>query len=321
VEGDGCHRIAAEHRKSLMGRKMQAKSPNGRFKGGALAIMKCGGVLSRIEVHGKNMFYFFGQGNKVVVVHVHFGLAGAFAVYKGEEPAVTGNIRLRLSTVDNGTPLVAHLSAMVVKHGPSSLYDSLTAKLGADPLREDATPDALIKACSSSKPIGTVLVDQSVMAGVGNIYRSEILYEAGIHPKQPSNTLTEAEILKLWNVAVKQMQAGFKTGSIWGTKKASFCYGKKTSAAGGKVKHFTMAGRSVYACSKRQRLDAQRPTVRGSKVRRSGTSHLEEMVPAVKAESKKRKTGEGLAVQHVALKDDATRAAALAAKKRPSARK
>ena len=173
---------------------------------------------------------------------------------------------------------------VVLIPGPSSLYDSLTAKLGADPLREDATPDALIKACSSSKPIGTVLVDQSVMAGVGNIYRSEILYEAGIHPKQPSNTLTEAEILKLWNVAVKQMQAGFKTGSIWGTKKASFCYGKKTSAAGGKVKHFTMAGRSVYACSKRQRLDAQRPTVRGSKVRRSGTSHLEEMVPAVKAE-------------------------------------
>ena len=76
VEGDGCHRIAAEHRKSLVGRKMQAKSPNGRFKGGAQAIMKCGGVLTRIEVHGKNMFYFFGQGSKVVVVHVHFGLAG-----------------------------------------------------------------------------------------------------------------------------------------------------------------------------------------------------------------------------------------------------
>ena len=45
------------------------------------------------------------------------GSPGAFAVYKGEEPAVTGNIRLRLSTVDNRTPLVAHLSALVVKHG------------------------------------------------------------------------------------------------------------------------------------------------------------------------------------------------------------
>ena len=166
--------------------------------------------------------------------------------------------------------------------GPISMYDSLSSKLGSDPLREDATCDALIKACGSSKPIGTVLVDQSVVAGVGNIYRSEILYEAGIHPKQPSNSLTEAEILRLWNVAVKQMQAGFKTGSIWGTKKGSFCYGKKTSAAGGKVKHFTMGGRSVYACGKRQRLDARRPA-RQSKLRRSGTSHLEEMVPAVKA--------------------------------------
>lgn len=77
VEGDGCHRIAAEHRKSLVGRKLKAKSPNGRFKAGAQAIMKCGGVLTKIEVHGKNMFYFFGQGSKMVVVHVHFGLAGA----------------------------------------------------------------------------------------------------------------------------------------------------------------------------------------------------------------------------------------------------
>ncbi len=43
--------------------------------------------------------------------------SGAFAVYKGEEPEISGSIRLRLATVDNGTPLVAHLSAMVVKHG------------------------------------------------------------------------------------------------------------------------------------------------------------------------------------------------------------
>ena len=43
--------------------------------------------------------------------------SGAFAVYKGEEPELGGSIRLRLATVDTGTPLVAHLSAMVVKHG------------------------------------------------------------------------------------------------------------------------------------------------------------------------------------------------------------
>lgn len=44
VEGDGCHRIAAEHRRALLGRKMTAKSPNGKFKAGAQAINSSGGV-------------------------------------------------------------------------------------------------------------------------------------------------------------------------------------------------------------------------------------------------------------------------------------
>ena len=168
------------------------------------------------------------------------------------------------------------------------MYDTLIAKLGADPLREDADPQMLLKACASSKPIATVLVDQAVCAGIGNIYRSEILYEAGIHPKQAANTLQEAEILGLWNVAVKQMQAGFKTGSIWGTKSGSFCYGKKTSAAGGKVKQLNMGGRAVYfCCTKRQTLESKRVPIPSTKLRRSGTEHLDEMVSAVKAPTEK----------------------------------
>eukprot|EP00931_Biecheleriopsis_adriatica_P123238 TRINITY_DN98281_c0_g1_i1.p1 TRINITY_DN98281_c0_g1~~TRINITY_DN98281_c0_g1_i1.p1 ORF type:complete len:339 (-),score=68.41 TRINITY_DN98281_c0_g1_i1:20-1036(-) len=317
VEGDGCHRVAAEHRKSLVGRKLAATSPNRRFKAGAQAIVKAGGVLLRIEVHGKNMFYFFGKKGSApsVVVHIHFGMAGAFAVYKGDEPETTGNTRLRLETADRGTKLVAHLSAMTVVHGALSKYSALAGKLGPDPLREDADPERVVANCASAKkPIGGVLMDQSLMAGVGNIYRTETLYEACIHPDQPANTLTRKEVLQLWNVIVKQMQAGFKTGSIWGKKPQSFCYGRSKSACGGKVKHWTMGGRTVYACSKRQRLDRSRPAV-PSAVARAGTAHLGSIVSAVKAETKKRKSGEGLGVQHVALKDDATRAAALAAAK------
>ncbi|CAE7638039.1 nei1 [Symbiodinium pilosum] len=324
VEGDGCHRIAAKHRKELVGRKMAAKSPNGRFRGGAQAIVKCGGVLLKIEVHGKNMFYFFGKagGDPSIVVHVHFGMAGAFAVYKEQEPELTKNIRLRLETVDAGTKLVAHLSAMTVKHGkPDDLYNKLVAKLGADPLREDADPECFADACAKAKkPIGTVLMDQSISAGVGNIYRSEILYEAGVHPKQLANTLPRAEVLKIWNTAVKQMQAGFKSGSIWGSKPSSFCYGKTKSACGGKVKKFSMGGRSVYACQKRQQITkAPKATAKAPALRRAGTSHMDNIVSAVQSENKKRRTGEGLGVQHLALKDDETRKAALSAvRKRPS---
>lgn len=321
VEGDGCHRVAAQHRKSLVGRKMMAQSPNQRFKAGAQAIIKAGGVLLKIEVHGKNMFYFFGTKGREpsVVVRVHFGMAGAFAVYKGEEPDTTANTRLRLETVDSGPKLVAHLSAMTVQHGvPSKLYASLAARLGSDPLREDADPEGIVARCSvAKKPIGGVLMDQSMFAGVGNIYRTETLYEAGIHPNQPANTLTRKELLKLWSVIVKQMQAGFRTGSIWGKKSGAFCYNRTKSACGGKVKSWTMGGRTVYACLKRQCLDSRRPAVNAIKVQ-AGTAHLGTIVSAVSAESKKRRLGEGLAVQHVALKDDETRAAAIAAKKRPA---
>jgi len=328
VEGDGCHRVAAQHRRSLVGRKFKASSPNGRFRAGARAIVRAGGVLIRIEVHGKNMFYFFGRARRspeVVVVHVHFGMAGAFAVYKRSEPDVTPNTRLRLeSSGSNGLPwLVAHLSAMLVEHGTvASIYTPAVQRLGPDPLRNDAVPEQFLARCASQKKaIGAVLMDQGLLAGVGNIYRSESLYEAGIHPEQPANSLGPTQLLGLWGIIVRQMRAGFRSGSIWGDKAGPSCYGRKRSAFGGKVKEWSMGGRNVYACGKRQKLQRSRPCiVMAIDSEQSGTRRLGKMVPAAMAEDRKRKSGEGLAVQHVALKDDATLAGSLkaAAKKRGS---
>lgn len=322
VEGDGCHRVAREHRKTLVGRKFVASSPNRRFKAGAAAIARAGGVLIKIEVHGKNLFYFFGKkgAGPTLVVHIHFGMAGAFAVYQGEEPETTANTRLRLQSQDAGKPIVAHLSAMTVEHGSlESLYRPLAAKLGPDPLREDGKPETLIEVCGRlKKPIGGVLMDQSCIAGVGNIYRSETLYEAGIHPEQPASSLSRQEVSRLWSIIVKQMQDGFRTGSIWGRKKGPACYGLKKSACGGKVREWQMGGRNVFACSKRQSFDASRSTAPGSANPRAGTAHIKNMTPAAAAEARKRRSGEGLGVQHVALKDDATRRGALASKGKKS---
>ncbi|CAK0876836.1 unnamed protein product [Prorocentrum cordatum] len=325
---------------------MTARSPNGRFKAGARAIVAAGGVLLRIEVHGKNMFYrrrlrirdieqiidsqtdetnsqlegngdiplratrgtvadLFGRKGATpsLAVHVHFGMAGAFAVYRGEEPETTATTRLRLETADSGPKLVAHLSAMTTTYGtPTKLYEPLRVKLGQDPLRKDADPERFVASCAAAaKPIGGVLMDQTVAAGVGNIYRTEVLYEAGIHPNQPANTLTRNEALKLWAVTVKQMQAGFRTGSIWGHKPGAACYGRSTSACGGKVKSWAMSGRTVFACAKKQRLAAKRPVAVAPAARAGLPSG--KVVSAARAESRKRKTGEGLGVQHVALKE------------------
>lgn len=71
--------------------------------------------LNRIECHGKNLFYFFGEGDDTVVLHVHFGMSGAFRTLpRGDAPPeTTPNTRLLLT----GERIVALLSAMIVQHG------------------------------------------------------------------------------------------------------------------------------------------------------------------------------------------------------------
>jgi len=71
--------------------------------------------LTRIEVHGKNLFYFFGEGEATVVLHFHFGMSGAFkTVTRGDtlpEPKETTRLVLI------GDKIVGQLSAMIVQHG------------------------------------------------------------------------------------------------------------------------------------------------------------------------------------------------------------
>lgn len=68
----------------------------------------------RLQCHGKNLFYFFGTGDSAVVMHVHFGMSGAFRTStRGEEPDARETTRLKLV----GKDIVAQLSAMTVAHG------------------------------------------------------------------------------------------------------------------------------------------------------------------------------------------------------------
>lgn len=95
-----------------------------------------------------------------------------------------------------------------------------------------------------------------------------------------------------------------KTGSCCSHRDESLLKGQNCLQHGDpktvktEVKQFNMGGRSVYACSKRQRLDSKRAPLSDNKAlptrqRRSGTKHLGRSVSAVEAENKKRKTGEG----------------------------
>lgn len=144
VEGHQCHRVAHFHRQRLLGKSFSAVSPNGRFADGAALIDHK--TLVRIECHGKNLFYMFDDvaertrvlrnsgteesislvqepsngrpelefSPSMVVMHVHFGMSGRFAVYSLPGPEPKATVRLTLTNEEDG--IVAHLSAMTVRH-------------------------------------------------------------------------------------------------------------------------------------------------------------------------------------------------------------
>jgi len=270
VEGHSVHRVASLHRKRLIGKSFFAWSPNGRFTEGANAIN--GKVFSGIEAVGKNLFAFFDSDgnekkeveNETVVMHVHFGMAGNWAVYLNEdapEPTKTNRLRLEYPGI------VADLSAMTVQHGGMQLYNEKRSKLGQDPLREDADPERLwSRVQKSSKSIGALIMDQSYFTGPGNIYRAEICFKAGIHPNRICNTLEKQEFEKVWYHTKDLLERGYATGSILtvdpeearalgNPRMRRYIYNTaKCPRCSTSIKSWQIASRTCYACPKCQPL-------------------------------------------------------------------
>ena len=281
VEGHGVHRVAVTHRRALVGKRFAATSPNGRFEQGARAID--GEPLRKIEAIGKNLFYFYGDASASnraetsKVVHVHFGMSGRFGVFAADTaPEATANTRLRLE----GHGMVALLSAMTVDLVDESVYFAKKETLGQDPLREDACPDTLwAKFSKSRKSVGLALMDQNMFAGVGNIYRAEILYKAGVHPDERCENVARETFDSIWFHTVELMQRGFVNGSIltvdpeealilgepWTRR---YVYNQtKCGRCRGNVRVWDMANRTVYACETCQplRCDSPQTPKRGRK--------------------------------------------------------
>ena len=93
--------------------------------------------------------------------------------------------------------------------------DLVLASLGPDPLRSDADPMvAWHRISASHRTIGELLMDQKVLAGVGNVYRAEVLFRHRIHPLRPGNTLRVGQFRALWTDLVALMLEGVRTGRI-----------------------------------------------------------------------------------------------------------
>ena len=82
-------------------------------------------------------------------------------------------------------------------------------RIGADPLRRRSdTEGARQRIQASGRPIGALLLDQTIIAGIGNVYRAELLFICGIHPARTGRSITDDEFDRLWTETVEQLRRG-----------------------------------------------------------------------------------------------------------------
>ncbi|WP_329409891.1 Fpg/Nei family DNA glycosylase [Streptomyces sp. NBC_00704] len=205
-EGHTIHRLAQDYAR-FAGRPLQVTSPQGRFADAAALLT--GGPLTRTEAHGKHLFLGFG-GERWI--HIHLGLFGKVAFGDASAPPPTDTVRLRLadptSYVDLRGPTTCALLSDAEKQ-------AVHARLGPDPLRADADPRrAYARVSRSRTTIAALLMDQKVVAGVGNVYRAEVLFRHGIDPYRAGRTVTPAEWDAIWTDLVALMREGVRHNRI-----------------------------------------------------------------------------------------------------------
>ncbi|MCA0155371.1 Fpg/Nei family DNA glycosylase [Tsukamurella sp. M9C] len=208
-EGHTLHRLALAHDALFAGEGVRVSSPQGRFAPEAKRLD--GRVFERADSWGKHLWHRYDGG---LIVHVHLGLYGAFTDFGVSDgaPAPIGQVRYRIVGPRGGTDLRGPTACELVTE---EQVDGVLARLGPDPLRPDSDPDdAWRRIERSRRPVGALLMDQKVMAGVGNVYRAEVLFRAGIDPHREGRDVSRAEFDGIWADLVALMPIGVERGRM-----------------------------------------------------------------------------------------------------------
>ncbi|MGV0870374.1 Fpg/Nei family DNA glycosylase [Corynebacterium kalidii] len=220
-EGHVIHRLARDLTAQFAGTPVHVSSPQGRFATEAASLD--GTVFAGAEAWGKHLFLHFGDATApdARIIHIHLGLIGTFTLEPAADPR--GQVRLRIDDGEVAADLRGPQRCVVI--GPAE-EDAALAKLGVDPLRpvggtsddgilnEEKRQRAFARTRRSSKPVGALLMDQTMYAGVGSIYRTEALFRAGIDPNLPGKSLSEGELQEIWDDMVDLMDYGLEHGRI-----------------------------------------------------------------------------------------------------------
>ena len=241
-EGHTVHRVARLFDALFVGQAIGASSPQGRFGQGAASIS--GRTITGVEAVGKQLFIDFDND---LVVRVHLGIYGAwdvathpdnsevaqvltslgaprsrarrFSETEGDRdapdvfpPQPVGQVRLRLVTDDVVADLRGPTACEVITREAA---EAVRDRLGPDPLVTTGTRGQKVftqRLLATKRPIGLVLMDQSVVAGIGNVYRAEILFRHRLDPYRPASAHSPELASALWTDWGALLRDGITTG-------------------------------------------------------------------------------------------------------------
>lgn len=207
-EGHTVQRTANEFNEHFQGKKIKVDSPQGRFASEAKLINNR--VLVQARAIGKQLFLDFDNG---LTCRIHLGIYGKWRFTSQKDRELPGQVRARFFTKEFLADLRGPTVCEVID---SESVKQVEQRLGPDPTNPDPRKKEqarFVERVSNSKsPIGLLLMNQDVVSGIGNVYRAELLFRAGISPHIPGNELEETAIKALWVDAVKLMKVGVATG-------------------------------------------------------------------------------------------------------------
>jgi len=212
-EGHTTHALVARLDRAFAGSPVAVSSPQGKFADGAALLD--GLTMVGSSAWGKHLFVQFERERWL---NVHLGLIGKFSVMRHHaDPSPDpdpgeGQVRLRMLNDAWVGDLRAPTVCGVIT--PEKV-DEIQARLGPDPLRPDADPDlAFRRIALSTRPIAELLMDQAVLAGVGNVYRCEVLFRHRVDPFRPGREIRPGTWKAIWGDLVRLMPLGVAYGQI-----------------------------------------------------------------------------------------------------------
>ena len=252
-EGDTIYRVADVMRRTLDTDRIVAA--RGR-PGGAQLERVVGARVTGVRTRGKHLLIDFDDG---LTLHTHLQMNGSWHRYRTGERwrAATDDVVAVLETERAVAVCFGASTVELVETRALPLHPVL-AKLGPDLL--DPEPDldeAVRRLHASSLPIGEALLDQRLVAGIGNVYRNEVLAHCLVSPFVPASSLDRAQLGDLLAVATEMLRAnldgeiratmpGERRGERWVYRRA----GRPCRRCGAMIKTGRLGklARAVYWC-------------------------------------------------------------------------